>query len=510
MALHALDSRQSINRSALSVSIGSSAGASLDVIFGLIDTKMVTLTGTQTLTNKTINGANNSLTVRLGSDVTGVLPIANGGTDNGSLAVTAGGVIYTDGTKLQNAGPGTGGQVLTSTGAGAPIWSAGGGTAPIGGIQDALLNETQFQAQMGTGWILGDGRSVSGSTYESIVLGSSVTMSVNSSTTTTSTVTFSTISSTETGNTHSNNQINNLGSGFGSFGLTPGMIVFAQGVPTGTTLLSLDTVTFTTSSANATIGAIYSTNSGAHVAVQTTIVAGTTLITAPTGGTFTGVTSGTLTLVSGTGDATITYSAYVGSVTISASSTSTLTATQVWFGVPAVVVSNAHLTSGSAVVTNIGNTSGISPAMAVSAPGSGIPNNTGLPVVNTVTPTAVPDLRGMVLRGANNGGSSAGTRADGNQDPAGNFAPGTYEADQFASHNHGGGTGGQSADHTHSISTQNSVGGSFPITSGGTGTINIFQNTNGTSNDHTHAIGAQGSAETRVKAVIVNHFIRIN
>jgi len=35
---------------------------------------------TQTLTNKTIAGASNTLTVRLGSDVSGTLPVANGGT----------------------------------------------------------------------------------------------------------------------------------------------------------------------------------------------------------------------------------------------------------------------------------------------------------------------------------------------------------------------------------------------------------------------------------------------
>jgi len=118
-----LDDRQSINRSALSVSIGSSAGASLDIIFGLIDSKMVTLTGIQTITNKTINGANNTLNVRLAtSDVSGVLPIANGGTDNGSLSVVAGGVIYTNGTNFQNSGAGTIGYALLSGGSGTPTW----------------------------------------------------------------------------------------------------------------------------------------------------------------------------------------------------------------------------------------------------------------------------------------------------------------------------------------------------------------------------------------------------
>lgn len=59
------------------------------------------------------------------SQTTGVLPIANGGTDNGSLAVTAGGVLYTDGTKFQNTGAGTTNQVLQSNGASAPTWGSG-------------------------------------------------------------------------------------------------------------------------------------------------------------------------------------------------------------------------------------------------------------------------------------------------------------------------------------------------------------------------------------------------
>lgn len=53
-----------------------------------------TLTGTETLTNKTINGANNTLSVRLANDVTGTLPVANGG----SGATTLTGVLKGNGT----------------------------------------------------------------------------------------------------------------------------------------------------------------------------------------------------------------------------------------------------------------------------------------------------------------------------------------------------------------------------------------------------------------------------
>lgn len=73
----------------------------------------------------------NQNTTGTASNITGLLAIANGGTNNATLPVTAGGVIYTDGTKLQNVGAGTSGYVLTSNGASAPTWlpAAGGGGA---------------------------------------------------------------------------------------------------------------------------------------------------------------------------------------------------------------------------------------------------------------------------------------------------------------------------------------------------------------------------------------------
>ena len=106
---------------------------------------------TDTLTNKTISGASNTITnVSLTSGVTGTLPIANGGTNNGSLAVTAGGVVYTDGSKLVNVGAGTSGQVLTSAGASAPTWAAASGGG-AGFTQIAIAQYTQAQNLVSSG-----------------------------------------------------------------------------------------------------------------------------------------------------------------------------------------------------------------------------------------------------------------------------------------------------------------------------------------------------------------------
>lgn len=69
--------------------------------------------------------------------------------------------------------------------------------------------------------------------------------------------------------------------------------------------------TFTVTSANATVGATY-TNNGATFTVLGTIAAGTTLICSGTGAP---LASGTLTKATGTGDATITFSANTAGAT---------------------------------------------------------------------------------------------------------------------------------------------------------------------------------------------------
>lgn len=62
--------------------------------------------------------------VSLTSQVSGTLPIANGGTNNASLGPVLGGVIYSDATKLNTLAAGTSGQVLVSNGAAAPSWAS--------------------------------------------------------------------------------------------------------------------------------------------------------------------------------------------------------------------------------------------------------------------------------------------------------------------------------------------------------------------------------------------------
>ncbi len=73
-----------------------------------------------------------------------VIDIARGGSNNGSLGVTAGGVLYTDGSKLMNAGAGSQGQFLQSNAASAPTW-----VAPPSGSGINMLNSSNPKAEDG-------------------------------------------------------------------------------------------------------------------------------------------------------------------------------------------------------------------------------------------------------------------------------------------------------------------------------------------------------------------------
>jgi len=84
---------------------------------------MVTETGSQTLTNKTINASNNTITnVSLSTGVTGTLPVENGGT--GTDTVAQGQLLYGGGSNtIAKLNLGAAGKILAvNAGATAPEW----------------------------------------------------------------------------------------------------------------------------------------------------------------------------------------------------------------------------------------------------------------------------------------------------------------------------------------------------------------------------------------------------
>jgi hypothetical protein len=148
-------------------------------------------------------------------------------------------------------------------------------------------------------------------------------------------------------------------------GIAVNNLIVGSGIPIGTIVSSIapSQFTFTVSSANATTGAVYS-NNGVNFTVVSTIVSGTTLVAT---GSSAPLTSGTLTLVSGTGDATITFSAYSESTLVTMSKAATTTgSSSISFYAPAAFIyleSDQQVSviynSGSAMVLNPFQVNGI-------------------------------------------------------------------------------------------------------------------------------------------------------
>jgi len=94
--------------------------------------------------------------VDLTSEVTGVLPIANGGSAK-ALTVAAGGILWTDSDSFEVSAAGTSGQCLTSAGTSAPTWGTCGGT--ISGTANTITKFTSSSA-IGDSSITDDGSTV--------------------------------------------------------------------------------------------------------------------------------------------------------------------------------------------------------------------------------------------------------------------------------------------------------------------------------------------------------------
>jgi len=97
--------------------------------------------------------------------------------------------------------------------------------------------------------------------------------------------------------------------------------------------------------------------------------------------------------------------------------------------------------------------------------------------------STVPDLRGMFLRGKNN------ARNDGNENPDGDTALGSYQADEFKSHTHS----------TVQMIANNTIDG--------------VDSTTTFSSEHHNEVrptGPAGGNETRAKNITINYYIKIN
>ena len=84
----------------------------------------------------------NQNTTGTAANVTGVVAIANGGTNSSSATPTAGAVPYGTGTAYAFTLAGTSGQVLTSAGAGAPTWATPANYATV--TDDTTTNATRY------------------------------------------------------------------------------------------------------------------------------------------------------------------------------------------------------------------------------------------------------------------------------------------------------------------------------------------------------------------------------
>jgi hypothetical protein len=286
--------------------------------------------------------------VVLTTDVTGVLPIANGGT-NSSATPTAGGIGYGTGTAHAYTAVGTSGQILTSAGASAPTWATLSGVAVT-----ALVAGTNIAVSGSTGSVTVSTIAnpvFSTSTTSPLVIGgtaasSSLTLQSTSGIGTSDSILFkvgnngaTTAMSIATGGTvtiGTLNLTNALGVGYGGTGLTTTPANGALDIGNGTNFTRTTLTAGTAISVTNGAGSISITNTGV-----TSITFGSTGLTPSTATTGAVTVAGTLAVLNGgTG---VTTSTGTGNNVLSASPTFTGT------------LNAAAITASGAITDSIGD-----------------------------------------------------------------------------------------------------------------------------------------------------------
>lgn len=111
----------------------------------LANAPVITAFNTAGIVHNSSSGVLTSSLVSLTADVTGVLPLANGGT-NANLTAANGAIPYSSSSAIALLAPGTSGQLLRSGGAGAPTWTTATFPATAGTSGNVLTSN-------GTNWI---------------------------------------------------------------------------------------------------------------------------------------------------------------------------------------------------------------------------------------------------------------------------------------------------------------------------------------------------------------------